>query len=215
MVAQSELKHAITVSRSSWFVRLYLRVWQASEKDINFCKMFWGYVFMPVAFLLIALWFVTTPIRHYADRSAEKRVKRYRTISIPEAEARADKLEKLIGLAERVIGVVRRVVDLCRPAGRLFVRAIESRAVLYLVVAAAGAVGLGAVGFAVYLIVNNLHLAWIMAASVVGFVAAIGVAVGIGVWLDDSGTGLKFGGLVVGGLKSVKTNTCPRIEVKP
>jgi hypothetical protein len=45
-----EYKHEMTVDANSWFIRLYVWMWEAKRSDINFCKLFWGY--FPVFFLL-------------------------------------------------------------------------------------------------------------------------------------------------------------------
>jgi hypothetical protein len=42
------------MSRSFWLLRWYQWVWDADVHDVNFCKFFWGVLFSPVGFALIA-----------------------------------------------------------------------------------------------------------------------------------------------------------------
>jgi len=41
----------LTISRNSLFLRLFLWVWEANPEKLNVCKLFWGTLFFPVAFL--------------------------------------------------------------------------------------------------------------------------------------------------------------------
>lgn len=41
----------LTVSRSSWFIRLFVWAWEADPKSLNICKLFWGILFLPFPLL--------------------------------------------------------------------------------------------------------------------------------------------------------------------
>src|SRR5208282_3811855 len=77
---QSELKYAIRVDEKALFIRFYTWLWQADSSKINFCKLFWGYMFaapalafrsflglgkltvLTVKFAFLALIFALTPL---------------------------------------------------------------------------------------------------------------------------------------------------------
>ncbi len=42
---QSELKYAIRVDERAFFIRFYCWLYEADKSKVNFCKLFWGYVF--------------------------------------------------------------------------------------------------------------------------------------------------------------------------
>lgn len=49
---QSELKYAIRVDEKAFFIRFYCWLYQADKTKINFCKLFWAYVFVAPALFL-------------------------------------------------------------------------------------------------------------------------------------------------------------------
>jgi hypothetical protein len=49
---QSELKYAIRVDEGAFFIRFYSWLWEADKSKINFCKLFWGYLFAAPALVL-------------------------------------------------------------------------------------------------------------------------------------------------------------------
>ena len=42
---QSELKYAIRVDERAFFIRFYCWLYEADKSKVNFCKLFWAYVF--------------------------------------------------------------------------------------------------------------------------------------------------------------------------
>jgi len=38
-------KHTARVKADSWFIRFYLWLWEADVDKVDFCRLFWGYVF--------------------------------------------------------------------------------------------------------------------------------------------------------------------------
>lgn len=52
---QSELKYAIRVDERAFFIRFYCWLYEADKSKVNFCKLFWAYVFAAPALLLRGL----------------------------------------------------------------------------------------------------------------------------------------------------------------
>lgn len=50
-----EYRHEARVREGSWFIRLYLWAWEARIEEMDFCRLFWGYIFMPLNLLLRAI----------------------------------------------------------------------------------------------------------------------------------------------------------------
>lgn len=46
---QSELKYAIRVDEHAFFIRFYCWLYEADKSSVNFCKLFWAYVFVAPA----------------------------------------------------------------------------------------------------------------------------------------------------------------------
>lgn len=54
-----------TVDRNAWFLRFYLWLWAADIEKVDFCRLFWGYVFA-IPFLLARL-LILTPLFKAVD----------------------------------------------------------------------------------------------------------------------------------------------------
>ncbi len=52
---QSELKYAIRVDERAFFIRFYCWLYEADKSKVNFCKLFWAYVFAAPALLIRGL----------------------------------------------------------------------------------------------------------------------------------------------------------------
>jgi hypothetical protein len=52
-----EYQYEKRVDERSWFIRLYLWAWRAEVERVDFCRLFWGYVFMAPNLLLRAVVF--------------------------------------------------------------------------------------------------------------------------------------------------------------
>lgn len=48
MFEDLEYKHTAKVSRDAWFLKLWCWAWEMEPERADFCKLFWGYVFMPL-----------------------------------------------------------------------------------------------------------------------------------------------------------------------
>jgi hypothetical protein len=55
-----------TVNRDAWYLRFYLWLWAADVEKVDFCRLFWGFVFA-IPFLLIRV-FILIPILFVVDK---------------------------------------------------------------------------------------------------------------------------------------------------
>lgn len=215
--------HVWTFDRSSPLIRAYLWLWEASEADINFCKLFWGTIFAPLALVIRALkgpfnW----AIAHFPDpETAEEKHLRYlREAEESDARLKArtargpNKMQRLLsvisGFFDSIAGFFQSHELVLRAAGVVF----------------AGALALAILGGLVLVIVLFpmqvlIVLAWIAGAAVaVGF--ALGVATFISKWENQIGRFFKkigrcfktSGHFLSDGYHATKTRTCPTIKIK-
>lgn len=52
-----DYKHTWTLPRNSWVVVFYMWLWAADPDEVNFCKLFWGYVFAVPCLIVRAILF--------------------------------------------------------------------------------------------------------------------------------------------------------------
>lgn len=81
-------RYHISLSADSWIIRWYVKVYEANPNNINTCKLFWAYVFMIPALLLIgfakAAEFVVVPIAdRYNDWKYSRRKNKPITVAPP------------------------------------------------------------------------------------------------------------------------------------
>lgn len=56
MVDPSEIVRPVAkVNRNAWFLRFYLWLWKADVESVDFCRLFWGYVFAIPALIVWAI----------------------------------------------------------------------------------------------------------------------------------------------------------------
>lgn len=48
MFSDLEYRHTATISRDAWFLKLWSWAWMTEPENADFCKLFWGFVFMPL-----------------------------------------------------------------------------------------------------------------------------------------------------------------------
>lgn len=202
---QAELKHEIVIDADSWFVRFYLWLWQVDEDSINFCKLFWGYVFMPIALLVHLGVFVLGPaVRYLLRKQAERK----------ELAASEPRLEFISKPKEKKPS--RLWVWLDRFEGS---RAARYSAYFFWLVALL--LALAGAGLLVYLIVNHLVVSGIIVGATLLTVGIVMLILWFITTPAAATTGavafkieLSFRQLLKGGYQAVKTNTCPRISLK-
>lgn len=235
-----ELKHKWHVRRDAWYIRLYVFAWSAyslaehakvtpSETDINFCKLFWGYLLMPVAFLFFKPLFhlidtIVWAVRKIPRRRAALATGSGPTIPVAAPKPKRDPSRFLTWVSEAFVRLSMRV-----QAVWLRVR----KPVLWSLLVLAVLVALAAVGAIVYIIGTNvdetLRVLGLTALALGVLAVLLVVIVGlerVGFWrmvgrgLQRLGRGgkrkvkggtLGFAGAMRVGYHAVKTNTCPEI----
>lgn len=229
-----ELKHKWHVDRSAWFIRLYVWLWLASESDINFCKLFWGYILFPVGVVFHAGAWVVVQISIWVDIHTRKKMVARATAgpSIPvEAKEKeeykpnailqwvGDKFAKLVMFTQTVWPKVR------KPVG-FFLWILGTLCVL------------AAIGVAIYFITKVPLSVWLYIVEVIVSVAAGLVLIFVLMWLlldywnvpvmwkswrrrrrdkraiKMEHKGMSFRQVMKQGYVAVKTNTCPQIVIK-
>jgi hypothetical protein len=224
---QADLKHELAVNRNSWFIRFYVWLWQANPKDINFCKIFWGYVFV-IAGLVLRL--VVLPI---GDRlckrlevSSEARYERVRELKKDPEKEKSTGPSRMQRVLSSIADVFSRIVFALGSAVAFVSERAELMKIVY---AAALLLGLATSGAIVWVAVVNFSTTWIVLVVFGGFALGVVTIAGldkIGVldWiaykifrrlgLKTKSGALGFFSVLRIGLRSVKTNTCPRIVLK-
>lgn len=57
MFEDLEYRHTAPIKRDAWFLKLWCWAWEMEPENADFCKLFWGYVFMPLnLFIRIVAW---------------------------------------------------------------------------------------------------------------------------------------------------------------
>lgn len=234
-----ELKHKWRVPRRAWFIRLYIYAWSfysvadreksgVSERDINFCKLFWGYLLMPLAFLVIK------PIFHFVDVLVwlARRVPRRTAVldtgtgaTMPGAGPAPPPPSK--GPSAILGWVGDAFAHLILKVQGVWLRVRTP--VLWLSFVLAGTVAAASLGVAGYLVATNLDAVVVGLGYGAAFVLAATILVLVGVALDRAGVWravgwklrgggrkakhgtLGFVGVMRVGYRAVKTNTCPEI----
>lgn len=67
--------HIWRISRDSWLLRLYLWAWDADPKSVNFCKLFWGTIFVFVPLVLMAGFAIATTINKMTPRWVKRLIR--------------------------------------------------------------------------------------------------------------------------------------------
>jgi hypothetical protein len=208
-----ELKHTWTLDRDSRLLRFYLWAWEGDPSAVTFCKLFWGYVFAPLNLLARLVWLVIWPLRaaiakanEYDKRHAKERPAKERPKPRPK---------------EEIPGRIS--VFFARPIPRLVAKIVG--ALVLLVTAPAALFGVGWVLYRFGVWVATTDAKWVVGYGL--FMAVVFIA---SHWLDQrydldarwearkarkrAKGGVTLGDVFVEGAKAVKSNTCPRIEVR-
>lgn len=218
-----DYKHTLILPRDSVVIRFYMWLWHANPRQVNFCKLFWGYIFAIPALIVRA---VAWPFVK-AGRAAAKRLPHEEDRS-PESYARAARREQLAQRSLQRIenGGVRVVM----------VFSAVWRYLRYPVVVVCGLAVFGVLVFLVY----QLSTAWadvtvkvlLFAGGFLLFVGLVAVPLAFGImalaergrldWVGRSAPRVLiaavapfvfFFWVMKMGFLSVKSNTCPRVEL--
>lgn len=233
-MSEINYRHTARVSEDSWFIRLYLWLWAADVEEVDFCRLFWGYVFAVPNVLVRIVGYVPWKVGSAIGRrlrdwwgTIEQPTPREEELWREERAAKrhlrkatwSDRLSFVSATADKVVGFFQATWPVLKwpvvGLGVLFVGAMLAFAgyLLYL---------LGAEivehwdGFLLSLLRGLLILAIsLLIASTLAFVIYFfsetrpGKAFRTGV--KDST--LTFGGALRTGARGVKSRTCPKIEV--
>lgn len=228
-----------TFSEESRLIRVYLRLWQGSASDINFCKLFWGTLFAPLALPCYAigggvLWLGENTVgrfAHFLSSLKKEENDEWQYLRMVESQ-----LPKPNNRFQQLLESIQKTVD--RIAARAQSSTALRRGALVLlgglIVALAIDLGYWAVQLGVFLAPH-----WVIICYVLGGIvaAAIVVSLFVGViyllseiggsdWFDSL---MHFLGGIVGrlgdgivtvfrfigtGIHSVKHRTCPRVVIR-
>lgn len=226
-------KHTARVKADSWFIRFYRWLWEADLDQVDFCRLFWGYVFAIPNLLVRVIGYLPYKLGLAIAEKTEDRRRSWKLTPSDEAAIRArarvrrverkQKFEKFFSrvgaTADKVVAFGKAVWPVAKyPA--YAVASIAGAAVLCLI-------GVGLYELALLIIENStdvLHVALIVLAVVAGIALTVGLAIGLGWFFMDTKYGkqvrtgtkggfLTFGGAIRTGFFGIKSRTCPKIEV--
>lgn len=178
--------HTWTFDKNSKLIRYYVWVWEASIRQLNFCKLFWGIVLSPIGLVAKFLIFILA--------NTLGRLIKARSDSPPKTSE--DLLDKLVKRIEKISGFF-----LNRPIiGKIIGR---------------GFVGLWVAGLLTLLVLAFISHFWLTLLYIGGTLGVVALIAGILLIVAHFNKPFKrFGQFLYHGYKSVKTRTCPIIEVK-
>lgn len=209
-----------TFDSESRLIRFYLWAWEGKASDLNFCKLFWGMLFSPLAILFHVLRFIFTPIftpiyraiqamippsqeetmaqrsaRYARERREEADKERLRRLK---AKAKSERGPSgLSRTLDRITGSIDSAVNFFQEhttVSKVFV--VLGTALVYVVGAAACLAVLGGI---VYVIATWTVTFLTVLGIILGAILLVGLLVLLGIYLDDSGKGKRFGERVSGG----------------
>lgn len=224
-----QYKHTWVLPADSRMLRMYGWMWKTEPEGTTFCKLFWGYVFAPINLLARLVWALLWPLR-----AVLRPVGRAMKESAAEAAARPEPPPK--EPKEEIPG---RIADFfAQPLTRRVCKIIGLCILVPLALVVLALVGWALVVFIplIPVVLGDFvywfaHTdAWVFVTTVVGVVVTGLVVIYVGDWLDKrydlearwerrkerraAAGKLTFGQLLYHGAIAVKSNTCPRIEVK-
>jgi ABC-type multidrug transport system fused ATPase/permease subunit len=223
--------HTARVHKGSWFIRLFLFMWPIRPEDVDFCKLFWGYVFAPLNLLVR---FVTLPVALLwrfvlAPRMREKERQRremtdeewvaLRKTQRAKEKARKDRINaffgRISGFADRFIVAPCKAVAATR-GWTWFLRAL---------MVVSGVALAGVIVWGLIVIATHHALVYLFAAAfLAGTLAVVGVVLTGIFFVEETPTGqavafhtkkgaVGFVGAIRTGFWGVKNRTCPQIEL--
>lgn len=203
-------KHIWSVSSDAKLVRLYAWAWYAEPRHADFCKLAWGLIFLPVALIIHFVEFI---VENTYGRIPRKKAEPI-SLSFQEIIDR-EEADYQAGLAKRKKSEARlqKLVDKVTSV-------INFLRLKFVALGIALAVTVFAVGLIVYTIATNfIDFLEILAFLASGGVLSV-VILSLVAWLGPkiapkaSSAAKTFGSGVVLFFKTIKYNTCPKIEVK-
>ena len=209
-----------TFDADSKIIRFYLWLWNADPSNIDFCRLFWGYVFCWVALILKP----AAAIAEAIDGRTASRPKRVPTLAehLKAEDLRREKKAAKAAKWEnsRLNGLLTKFEDFGTRHGATLSKLFRGALVIV-----GGLVALATAGLLLYTIVTNFT----------DFLAAVGLLLGVALvagaifWISKRTTAAKrvdiaatkawngtkfFGRFLVEGERHVKNRTCPKIVVR-
>lgn len=226
-----ELKHKWHLNPNAWYIRLYLWTYKGEKWNIDFCKLFWAYLFMPVVLpLRIFIWPLVRLLLVVVDHS-DRKVRERRRAKTNEAIARqrtdyvAPKPKKPSLGIRFLSGIGTGFVKLSFFVQNVWFR--YGKAIVIVSIYAIAAAILAGIGIGIYLlsqvptdeILEALaDFSIIVGASLGGMIVAGLVIVGVLLGADaykrrhpKKDRQMKFRKVIKQGFVAVKSNTCPEI----
>jgi hypothetical protein len=226
-------KHTARVKADSWFIRFYRWLWEADLDQVDFCRLFWGYVFAIPNLLVRVIGYLPYKLGLAIAEKTEDRRKSWKLTPADEvairARARANRVERKQKF-ERFFAKVGATADKIVAFGKA-VWPIAKYPV-YAAASIAGAavvclVGVGLYELALIIIENStdvLHVLLIVLAGIAGIALLLGIVLGLAWFFVDTRYGkqvrtgtkggfLTFTGAIRTGFFGIKSRTCPKIEI--
>lgn len=228
-----EYKYTWNVSRESKVLKLFNQVWTSDKfYEPNFCILFWGYVFMPLAVILRVVSWPFRKVLKWVNRKLDARNQpkplTYEELEIgfkKEREREKEQKDKRLRRLERWNEFTTKISMWCSNQWRWF------KYPWFFFLGVASIVSIVILIYLGYLFVNiDFNWGKILESFLIFLGAIIGslMVLTFVIWMDDNKTnnvvrnffskiwdGIKFFfGLLWTGVKGIKSRTCPKIVVK-
>lgn len=220
----------------AWYVRFYLWLWLASPRDVNFCKLFWAYVFVIPGLILHGLWAAAEWLSKIGAAGRERRAL---------AKAKEEN-EPYVPPEPKGPNFMQRYLDWIGEVASKLVMKLTPNPATKRVLGIVGMALMVALGIAVIVVFFYFLIAWWSTTRWILLVAAVLLAAvllgiltanlleraGFFTWLEQRppgnhrffrgiasffrgiGRGIKEFFHVMGlGFHAVKSNTCPKVEI--
>lgn len=222
---QADLKYTWTFSRDNWIIRFYLWTWAADINQVTFCKLFWAYIFAPIAVIVKLLWILTWPLR-LLGRGLKRALAREadaRKVT-PEPKPTKPPKEEIPGriaefFAKEWPRRVAKIVGWSVVVPTTLAIAVVLGWVLYMLVAVWFADGVywflhTDAWLVVVQVVVAILIAGVIALACMHYVPKVDQRRAERRASKREAGEPTLGDVLVEGARAVKTNTCPRVEVK-
>jgi hypothetical protein len=226
-------KHTARVKADSWFIKFYLWLWEADLETVDFCKLFWGYLFAVPNLLVQVIGYLPYKLGIAIADSTRDRRESWKLTPADEAAIRArsrarrvERKQKFDSFFGRVSATADRVVAAAKAAWPV------AKYPVYAVASIAAAVLVCLFGVGVYLlaalVIANLnsvaHVLLFLLITLAAGALLIGIGCGTAWFIMDTRYGkqlrtgtksgfLTFGGVMRTGFFGIKSRTCPKVEI--
>lgn len=226
-------KHTARVKADSWFIRFYRWLWEADLDQVDFCRLFWGYVFAIPNLIVRAVGYLPYKLGLVIAEKTEDRRKSWKLTPSDEAAIRARarlRRAERKQMFEKFFSRVGAMADKVVASGKAIWPV--ARYPVYAVASIIGAALVCLVGVGLYelvlLIIKNstdvLHVVFVVLMSIAGIALLVSLVIGFTWFFVDTRYGkqvrtgtkggfLTFTGAIRTGFFGIKSRTCPKIEI--